>query len=308
MARRRRLTPTTPTTPTEQVGVTEARQLEQLEQLEQPEAIMTLGADGAPRPTPVDLTRDAAQPYPHQLFAARAAIYLGGGQALLQIRSEQEGRPDMLRYVAPSSLIKAFNQEQEDTGWLPVQAGAHLLRTGRVGHHPFSVYLIDAHITPLQVSSALTEQGMQQVEVLTVPIPPLLWLGYRTSYSVYALKETPLTIDAPLFEAPFPNIYANHTICWGSNLHLVREASPTGALMALQLFLRESYFTAASLQDRSRAHRHDIREQLRAVAASYKAGQMQVYPLDDLVSRKGKNAATIKSAMELLISMVRHDW
>jgi PRTRC genetic system protein B len=49
-----------------------------------------------------------------------------------------------------------------------------------------------------------------------VPWPPLVFVGLGTSYRVYAVKQRPPTPQAPLYQAPCPNVYPDGRICPGT--------------------------------------------------------------------------------------------
>ena len=99
----------------------------------------------------------------------------------------------------------AFDQHGgEDSGWLP----QGVIRTGRNIRGDWVVY-----IAPPQSIEIMTNQG----EKLTIPIPISLFLGWDHRYYLWSLQGKAFNPSLTVFKAPYPNVYENGRICWGSH-------------------------------------------------------------------------------------------
>ena len=127
-----------------------------------------------------------------------------------------------------------------------------------------------------------------------VPLPPLLLIrttneNKNPQYQVYAVKERPTALDAPLFHAPLPNIYAAGSICWGSVYRADDAALQTNSLVADWRVFLGSPFGDHLVNGKSRSHPHDIRQKL----FELEARNARVYPKSDLVPVKRTLAQAI---------------
>lgn len=120
---------------------------------------------------------------------------------------------------------------------------------------------------------------------LRVPLPPLIFCGHGTSYSIFALAGDGWPgPETQLYHAPFSNVYQGvlamkaeaGDICHGSVEFPV--CAPDTILAAAELFFTSRFNNDLS-RNKSRVH-ESIIGQWRALAA---AGLME-YPLGDLVS------------------------
>jgi len=127
---------------------------------------------------------------------------------------------------------------------------------------------------------------------LTIPLPPLLFVGHGANYSVYALKGKPDSDDRPLFHAPLPNVGTNGRVCRGDVAfpRCSRDASPprcsrdasqptcSGATTqaALELLL-SSRFNNHEVEGKSRRCPDDVRMLWQEIAGRRR------FPVGDLV-------------------------
>ncbi|MBI2060691.1 MAG: hypothetical protein HYT87_13050 [Nitrospirae bacterium] len=89
-----------------------------------------------------------------------------------------------------------------------------------------------------------------------IPYPRLLFIGEERSYRLYALKSTPLERSTVLWEAPFPNIYADGRICRGTAPF--PDAHPQTMMKAFDVFM-ESEFNADLSGRRCHSYPEDVR-------------------------------------------------
>ncbi|MBC8255150.1 MAG: hypothetical protein H8E35_14140 [Ardenticatenia bacterium] len=109
---------------------------------------------------------------------------------------------------------------------------------------------------------------------LTIPLPPLLFVGHGANYSVYALKGKPDSDDRPLFHAPLPNVGTNGRVCRGD----VAFSRCSGATIrpALKLLL-SSRFNNHEVEGKSRRCPDDVRMLWQEIAGRRR------FPVGDLV-------------------------
>lgn len=120
-----------------------------------------------------------------------------------------------------------------------------------------------------------------------VPLPPLLLIrttseNKNPQYQVYAVKERPTALDAPLFHAPLPNVFSSGSICWGSVRRVEDTALQSNSLTADWTTLLGSPFGDHAVSGKSKSHPHDIRQKL----LELESRKARVYPKSDLISVK----------------------
>jgi PRTRC genetic system protein B len=109
------------------------------------------------------------------------------------------------KLITPEAAFLAFKEgHQQDTGWLP----AGVLRAGSNARGEWVVYTERA-----QVIHIVTDKS----EKLKVPIPATLFVGWGSRYYLWALPNKKFDPKLPVLRAPFPNVYDNGRICWGSH-------------------------------------------------------------------------------------------
>ncbi len=126
------------------------------------------------------------------------------------------------KLITNEAAFLAFKEgHQQDTGWLP----AGVLRAGSNARGEWVVYKARA-----QVIDMLTDKG----EKLRVPIPATLFMGWDTRYYLWALSNKKFDKKLSVYKAPFPNVYDNGRICWGS--HKVPKVSVNNIKRVWQIF------------------------------------------------------------------------
>ena len=107
--------------------------------------------------------------------------------------------------VAPQEVAEAVADVPFSTGWLPPRT---LLVERRSGVTTVAVHIPRGrHHVHVE-----TRTGDQ---MLTVPLPDLVFIGHGRSYYVFATKRPP-TPNTPLFHAPCSNVYDSGNICLGN--------------------------------------------------------------------------------------------
>ena len=193
-------------------------------------------------------------------FKSLAALFfLDGGHYLF--RFLEDGK-EASKFVTAPDVAAAFSLKEIDTGWLP----AGIVRCGQNAAGPWFVYS-----TPAQKVKISLDEGIR----ITVPVPRLLLVGRGGSYWLAAMHAKHFDPEAPVFEAPFPNVYLGGRICWGTSSP--PEARPENAHLVWDLFF-ESSFNADLKEKKSKAHPKDVRDKLRELDRN----QARSYPVNDL--------------------------
>jgi hypothetical protein len=122
---------------------------------------------------------------------------------------------------------------------------------------------------------------------LRVPLPGLLLIRVTADdknpqYGVYAVKKRPMTLDAPLYHAPLPNVFTTGNICWGT-VQRVTDAALYGTSLAEDwAVLLGSRFNDHGVGGKSKSHPMDIRQML----ISLEGRKARAYPKSDLLPVK----------------------
>ena len=130
---------------------------------------------------------------------------------------------------------------------------------------------------------------------LRVPLPGLLLVrqtsGDRAaSYTVFAVKKRPTTLEAELFHAPLPNVFSSGSVCWGTVQRVSDEALAGASLAADWDQLLGSSFGDHAVSGKSKSHRDDIRQKL----IELEAKSAKRYPTGDLFSVRRTLAQVIR--------------
>lgn len=217
---------------------------------------------------------------------ASAAIVFVQEQCLFQY---VEDGIEHVKYVSPAAIHAAWSEEAIDSGWLEPDT----LRCGVSAKGAWAVRLIrPVQSRTLQFSEATMEDSVSSH--LTLRLPPLVLAGIAGKYHLWAVQEETVTGGTQLYYAPFPNVYGDEHICFGSNS--VPAVSDGGMRRALDLFF-ESPFTTTSVSGKSRCYPEDVRLMLREHAL--KAVSDLPYPVDDLVPYRVM--PTLDQALESLL-------
>lgn len=194
------------------------------------------------------------------LFDADASLhFLPGGHYLLCHHKE----PKLSKFVTSGDVAAAFTGADQDTGWIP----PGVVRVGRCARGPYFVYS-----TPPQRRLVMLVSGPSTVQRL-VPLPRLVMLGVGSAYYLWAVVTPHFNPSATVYQAPFPNIYRNGSICWGDNRP--PEALPDQARKAWDLFF-DSPFNGHLVEGKSKRFPLDVRLHLSSIAGTRR------FPHDDL--------------------------
>ena len=185
----------------------------------------------------------------------------------MTILTRRDG-PRWLQYpIRPEALASLLGKLPASTGLLP----PFTLGTGAVnGESLFAVY-----VPPRQATLKL-DGGTSY----TIPLPPLVWAGCGQAYRLWALDtiKYPSNGGVTLFRAPFPNVYPDGSICWGSSD--ARPIAAPGTMMrVLKLFLEESLFNLHLANGKSVHFSASVVGRWQQLVES----QADAYPLDDLI-------------------------
>jgi len=168
--------------------------------------------------------------------------------------------------VAPDQIGQLLGKLPSASGLLPPLTLGNGIKNGA----PFFVSYVPAHTARLQMPGDRT---------YTIPLPPLVWCGCRREYRVWALGTSDYPDrDLPLYKAPFPNCYANGSICWG-NVSQIPEATTKTLNSVRRLFLEESAFNLHVADGKSVAFPVSVVARWQELEAS----GARDYPLDDLM-------------------------
>ena len=199
---------------------------------------------------------------PRDKFSAVASLhFLYSGHYLF--RYQEDGR-EASKFVTSPDVAAAFSMKEIDSGWLP----AGMVRWGVNAGGPWFVYSTPGQKVKLSLDDDIT---------LTVPAPRLVLVGSGTLYWLAATTTQHFEADAFAYLAPYPNVYQDGKICWGTNSP--PEATPENVRKVWDLFWTAP-FNADLAGKKSKAHSKDVRDQLRALAEK----PVRSYPKSDLIS------------------------
>lgn len=196
-----------------------------------------------------------------------AALVFTDGQLIFQ---HLEDGVEYAKIVSGAAVNTAFQEAGIDSGWL--EPG--VVRWGVSHKGSWSVQFIHPERERTLLFERTTD-GDLIPDHLTLRLPPLVMIGINATYHLWALREREVHARTPLYYAPFPNVYGNSHICFGSNT--VAPVEQDGMRQALKLFC-EAPFGQTSIQNKSVRHPQDVRQMLKEVADSGGA-----YPVEDLV-------------------------
>lgn len=189
----------------------------------------------------------------------KAQLLFIAGQYLL-VYLDKEGTA--YKFLSPAQLRQAFSREPVDSGYFPSQT----VRWGKcngeewlVQFYPFGPYCLSLDSTPL-----------------TVTLPSFIFVGCGRRYWIWATKQSKFQPKCQLFHAPLPNVMVAGNICFGNNSPPI--CCPTTIAAAWELFWC-SPFGRDAVQNKSRSHPHDVRQQLLQLEQQ----RSSKYPLRDLV-------------------------
>ncbi len=174
------------------------------------------------------------------------------------------------KFVEPASVSAAFAQSHSiDSGWLPPNVA-------RWGIGPAGEWVV--LYLPPAVGALTLEVDASEVstEMLRVPMPGRVFLGYGMNYFVWAVATVYLAPTAPAFHAPLPNVDLSGRVCFGTKTP--PRAAPATIRTTWDLF-SGAPFTAHQVNGKSQCQPEDVRVQLRDLARK----KRRRYPEDDLI-------------------------
>lgn len=206
----------------------------------------------------------------------QAALLFTQGQYLLY---QRRGGTVVCKGVSAQTVRTAFVGEPVDSGWLP----EGIVRWGSGGDGTFLVKYIPPGKHELRLSTSSTT-----LESITPPLPGLIFAGVNRTYYVWALRERSYAPDSSLFHAPFPNVYPDGHICFGSNQPPIADWETLD--VAWHLFLTAP-FNSDMAHGKSQAFAQDVRQRLVALSKS----NARRYPVQDLTPYIGGRPYMMRS-------------
>jgi len=198
--------------------------------------------------------------------------FLVSDELLCQWRA---GESVQSKLISAQDARRAFANIDDDTGWLP----EGVVRTGRNSRGSWVVY-----VAPPGRIRITTDQG----EALHIPIPMSLFLGWGRRYYLYALACKKFDPSATVYRAPFPNVYENGRVCWGS--HKVPEVTPTNIRKTWRLFFGTT-FNNHIASGKTVTYEDNALDLLRELSA----GETKTFPADELV----RQAYSVESCLNM---------
>lgn len=202
-------------------------------------------------------------------------LFLRSDELLFQWNDETNNLQSKL--IAHQDARIAFARLEEDTGWLP----DGVVRCGRNARGAWAVY-----VAPPQVMNISTDQH----EALTIPIPMSLFVGWGHRYYLFALRGKVFDANGPVYRAPYPNVYDNGRVCWGS--HKVPSVTASNIKQTWRLFFATA-FNAHIASGKTRTHSENALDLLRELSAAGKKS----FPARELIQQAGSADACIEGLL-----------
>ena len=200
--------------------------------------------------------------------------FLVSDELLFQWKADENVQSKL---VSPQDARRAFANIEDDSGWLPTG----VVRTGRNSRGTWIVY-----VAPPERVRITTDQG----EALHIPIPMSLLVGWGRRYYLYALQGRKFDPNATVYRAPFPNVYDNGRVCWGS--HKVPEVTPANIHKTWKLFF-DTTFNEHIARGKTVSHEENALDLLRELSAREK----KTFPSSELV----RQAYSVESCLNMLL-------
>lgn len=197
-------------------------------------------------------------------FEVRGTLYFLEAQYLFRWMENGSLRT---KFLSSLDLAAAFNQTEQDTGWMP----AGVVRAGNCAKGAWYVYS-----SPEQKVTVTLDPGEEPV---TIPIPRLVMMGIGATYYLWAVKGVHFNPDEPAYKAPFPNVYSDGRICWGANSP--GPVAPKAARGIWDLFF-SAPFNKDLVDGKSKTDPDDVRKALHRLADKNR------YPVGDLLETREK--------------------
>ncbi len=185
-------------------------------------------------------------------------------ESVVMRRCDSSGAITSSYEVSPKALATAFSGENLTTGLLPRNS---------LFYCDNGAYVRLGIVVPAQKQTLFLKRSGRETKI-TIPLPPLLFVGAEHEYWIFALKsDWPTDENTSLFKAPFSNIYDGNRICKGNVEFPV--CSKGTIEKALKLYF-ESYFNGDLIGGRSRKHQS-------VISLYEEIENTEKYPLNDLI-------------------------
>lgn len=186
----------------------------------------------------------------------KAALAFTKDDQLLLIT--QDANRSRIQFVDPSAASLAFQEESNDSGWLPPQTVRHgktLQDEWVVQFYPPQKYTLTLQID----RSFCPETDAVDTVDATVPFPGLLFIAKGYSAYLWAIKQKTFDSESRLYQAPLPNVDTSGQLCFGSN------PKPVASLLNVQQIWETWWggiFNHHTVMGKSKKHSSDVRWQL----------------------------------------------
>lgn len=204
-------------------------------------------------------------------------LFLKSDELLFQWNDETNNLQSKL--IAHQDARIAFAKMEADTGWLP----NGVVRAGRNPRGAWVVY-----VAAPQIVTISTDQN----EALTIPIPMSLLVGWGHRYYLFALKGKMFDVNSPVYCAPYPNVYDNGRICWGS--HKVPTVTPLNIEKTWKLYFSTT-FNAHIASGKTKRHSDNALDLLRELSAA----KRKTFPAGEFV----RYAYSVNSCIDNLLRL-----
>jgi hypothetical protein len=222
------------------------------------------------------------------LLDVKAVLYILDGQFAVEQHGERGQRS--IKFIAPESVRAAFAQLPVDSGWL----GTAIVRWGYGPAGEFAAMHVPAGLCQLRLTAG------RRVEVVSAPLPSLVFAGCGHEYWLWAIKDERPDGASDVFHAPLPNVDERGRICFGNNL--VPPASLANLRQAWEVFIK-SPFNEHHAQDKCRSASGDVRALLRQLARK----KTRHFPRRELRSVMGRPGGTLDQVVEDVFEEGRYD-
>ncbi|CAM3931222.1 PRTRC system protein B [Mucilaginibacter galii] len=157
---------------------------------------------------------------------------------------DREGKPmnaHPLSLAEANSLLKALQTAERKKNGLLTLSGLmpknvlHL----KTDHNPYAIWHTPAQSVPLFFKQDLgIPSGL-------CTMPALVWKASKKGIAVYAIKDdAEITLDTPLYHAPFFNVYADGRVCMGNTQNSIpKDCSLEDFIRLWQEAFYNSYFS-----------------------------------------------------------------
>lgn len=182
----------------------------------------------------------------------------------------ENGQQAVPAYVVdPLQLAAALGGINLNSGLMPPDC----LFWGMSGGYPRLGLFVSARVWSLP----LRHEG--KTKTVQVPLPPLIFIGHRYDYAIWAVTERPTSLNAQIFIAPCPNIGLITGVCQG-NVTFPQAGNST-IWQAVEIFF-SSKFNSDLGQHKSQHYPDNVLEQWLALDQA----AARHYPLEDLLPVK----------------------